>query len=598
MTQDTFKPASPPVFDRPVILERSPIWASIIIWLILGMTTAGITWAAWAKVEQVIPTTGKLEPQGSVVDVKAPTGGVVRQIHVEGGQLVTKGDLLITFDPTAPEADVESLKELRESLMRENQFFTTALNGQTVGPVGSDLESLTRLRANLISENQFLQAQVGGVATAGGGDDFDRNQEQLLAASRSEFNSRVAAASLQVQELREQLQQVEAQLPTAREQLRIARDQLERARDRVFQSQERVRKAEEQVRQSQDQIPTAREQLRTAEDSLQLNIEIRDRIQPLVEEGALSQLQFDRQQQEVLRGQAEVERLKAELLNRRNEVTAREAEVLNRENEVQQQRADVLSRENELEARKSEISRLENERDRLRVAIDRASQQRDNTAALSQKDILTKIAENQKRISEINAQLSRSKLENQKQIARLDGQLARAQQQLQYQELRAPVTGYVFDLEPNAEGYVATERDPNPLLKIVPDAQLEASVYIKNQDIALVLEALRKRKESGEQGVPVEINIEAFPATEFGKVEGILTSIGSDALAPTQERPYYAFPATIELNSQQFILQNNLQISLQSGMAVNANIKIGDRTVLQIFLNRLTRKTNSLETVK
>lgn len=670
------------VFDQPVILERSPIWSSIFIWLIIGMTTSGVAWAAWAKVDQAVPTTGKLEPQGAVVEVKPPTGGVVREIHVEGGELVRKGQLLLTLDPTASVADVESLKKQRDALKQENQFYIAALNGNTVGEAGSELENLTKLRANLISENQFLRAQLSGGTTAGNGGEFDLNQEQLLAASQQEYRSRVQAARLQVEELQKQLDQINNQLPTARGQLVVSRGQLEsaqrqletakrqlptaqnqvaiatqqlataqaqlqnarrqlpKAQAQLENARRQLPRAMQQLEVARRQIPTAQAQLATAKKSRDVNQSIMDRIQPVVAEGALSELQQERQAQEILRSEAEVSNREAELLsrqqqlaaqeaeiiNRQNEISAREAEVLRSENEVSAREAEVLRLRNEISAREAEvmrteneisgregevlrlqnevlsrqgeIERLTNEKQRINVAIARSREELQNTQALSQKDILSKIAENQKRISDINGQLSRSKLENDKRIAQIEGQLEKANLQLRYQEIKAPVSGYVFDLKPNAEDYVVVERMPEPLLKIVPNQELEASVYIQNKDVAMVLDALRKAKAEGEEGVPVEVNIEAFPATEYGTVNGMLTGVGSDVLPPEQTRPYYAFPATIELDSEKFLLNNGLQVELQSGMAVQANIKIGKRSVLQIFLSRMTNKARTIETVK
>ncbi len=649
---DTIKPT--PIFDQPVILERRPFWSSIFVWTIMGMTVFGVAWAAWAEIDQSVASAGKLEPAGGGVEVKAPTGGVVREIHVKSGDLVKQGDLLITFDPTAPEADVESLRQLRESLMRENQFYQAALNGNPVPGASAELQALVRLRSDLISENQFLEALVNGVASLGGSGAFDANQEQLLRASRSELDSRVRAARFQVQELQAQLSQTQQQIPSVRNQLNIAREQettaqasletakrqlpavqsrLEIARRQIPTAQARVEIARRQIPTAQArienarrQIPTARAQLETAQQALALNEDILSRIDPLVDQGALSKLQAQRQEQEVLNQEAqvanreaellsrqnEISALEAELLNRQNEVSALEAEVLNRENEVSALETEVLNRQNEILARQAELdrrreevvtrqaelTRLENEVQRLEAAIGRSEQQLENTQFASEKDIRTKIADNQKRISDIDSQFSKSLLENQKRIAQIDGQLARAQLELQYQELRAPVAGEVFDLQPNAPGFVV--RETEPLLKLVRDAKLEASVLIQNQDIALVLDALRKNQEEGKKGVPVEVMIEAFPATEFGTVNGILTSIGSDVLEPNPQKGqnFYAFPATIELDSEKFILDNGLQVRLHSGMAVQAKIKIGKRTVLQLFISRLTNQTRGLETVK
>ncbi|HEY9837927.1 MAG TPA: HlyD family efflux transporter periplasmic adaptor subunit, partial [Vampirovibrionales bacterium] len=301
---------------------------------------------------------------------------------------------------------------------------------------------------------------------------------------------------------------------------------------------------------------------------------------------------------EVLRSEDEIARREEELLRFENEIGARESEILRAENEIAAREGEILRLQNEVLSRSGEVDRLLSEQERLNVAMSRSRQEVQNTRAISQRDVLTRIAENQKRIADINGQLSRLKLENDKRISQIDGQLAKANLELQYQELKAPVDGYVFDLKPNSPGYVTLAQSPEPLLKIVPNNELEASVYIQNQDIAMVLDALRKSQEDGQAGVPVEISIEAFPATEYGTVRGVLTSIGSDVLPPDETRRFYAFPATITLDSEKFLLDNGLQVNLQSGMAVQGNIKIGKRSVLQIFLSRMTNKTRSIETVK
>jgi HlyD family secretion protein len=97
--------------------------------------------------------------------------------------------------------------------------------------------------------------------------------------------------------------------------------------------------------------------------------------------------------------------------------------------------------------------------------------------------------------------------------------------------------------------------------------------------------------------MPVDVRIDSFPFSEFGDVKGELEWIGSDALPPEQIRPYYTFPAKVKLN-QQFIVVNDKKVPLQSGMSISVNIKVRDRTVLSIFTDLFTRKTESLKNVR
>lgn len=472
-------------FDQPVILEQPAVWSRVVVWLLVAMTTSAFAWAAIAKIEEAVPATGKLEPQGSVKEIKAPTGGVVREIHVKDGQVVKKGELLVTFDPTAPEADIESLTKLKNSLLRENQFYTTAVSG--ISKDDGDLGSLTRLRAALIAENEFYQAQVNGLnVSQSTGGEFNSTQQQLLTNARAEYQSRVTDAQLRIRELEKQLSQTQAQLVTSKK-------------------------------------------------VVELNQQILDRIEPVAKEGAVSQLQYQRQQQEVLTRQAEVERLTGE-------------------------------------------------QQRIIVQMSQAKEQLENTISLSAKDIFTKIADNQKRIAEIDVDLVRFRLENKKKINEIDGQLSKAKLALQYQELRSPVNGVVFDLQANSQGFVANSSEP--ILRVVPNENLVASVYITNRDIGFV-----------QPGMATDVKIESFPESEFGSIKGKLVSVGSDALAPTQERPFYAFPAKIQLERQS-LLTNGRNLPLQSGMSVNCNIKVRKRTVLSIFLDMFDKKVSSLQNVR
>lgn len=628
----------PPPFEpdnQPILLERPSWWSHAFVWLIVSVTGSALLWAALAPMEQSVPATGKLEAEGAAKEVKAPNGGVVREIFVKDGERVTKGQLLITLDPTAAQADLDSLLKQRETLLRENQFYNAQVNGASTG--GSpEFQALTQSRSALIAENQYFKAQMNGAKVAGGGGEFFANQDGLLAASRSELKSRVEAARLQVQELQKQLDQVQvqlaagsAQLPMANTQLATAKDRLELAKVQFETAKAQLPRAQEQLQTAKAQLPRAIQQFETSKAQLPRALErattakallatdqaLLDKIKPVVAAGAISELQSRRQEQQVLTRQNDVAQSESEILTRQNEVTQSESEILRRRQEITASEAEVLRRYQEIAASKAEISnrqgevanreaevlktqaeieRLKGDQQRITVSIDRAKQQLKNTIDLSAKDIFTKIADNHKRIAEIDSQLARLRLDNKKRLDEIDSQIQKAKQAVQYQELRAPVDGMVFNLKPNSPGYVVRQIDAEPVLSIVPTDKLVAKIYLTNRDIGQIVDRLKKEKE-----LNVEVNVESFPSTEFGTVTGKLTSVGSDVLPPDpqEQRPYYAFPATIELQSQSLKVGDR-KIPLQSGMAINASIKVRNRTVLSIFTELFQKQVDDLKTVR
>jgi hypothetical protein len=102
----------------------------------------------------------------------------------------------------------------------------------------------------------------------------------------------------------------------------------------------------------------------------------------------------------------------------------------------------------------------------------------------------------------------------------------------------------------------------------VPDNSLVASVFVKDRDIGLVKE-----------GTNVAVRIASFPKSELGSIEGKVVWVGSDILPPTPQRPYYAFPARIQLNRPSLEM-NGQPVRIQSGMPVNGEIIVPDKLTL------------------
>jgi hemolysin D len=474
-------------FDQRVILQQTARWSHAILWGIVGVTTFSVLWAAFARVEEAVPAAGKLEPQGAVQEVQAPVNGVVHEVLVEDGDRVQQGDVLLRLDTRASDAQLVALRQVKDSLERENRFYRAQLGNIPIDSaemlnldLSPEMLTLTENRSTLLAENQLFASLLTG-NNAG---NFSPGQAFRLQALQSEANSRISAAQLEVAQFDRQLEE-------------------------------------------------SRIQLQAARSNLATNQAILSDITPLFEEGGIARLQYTRQEQEVTNSQAEVDRL----------VT---------------------------------------EQERLQFAIAQAQERLQNTVAISNTDILNRMADNDKRISEINSQINRVIVDNEKRIAELTSQISQAELNLQYQEIRAPINGIVFDLQAQTQGVVGNTVEP--VLKLVPSDELLARVFITNRDIGFV-----------SPGMQVDVRVDSFPFSEFGDIKGEVVWIGSDALPPDQFRQFYAFPATIRLDQQELIIRGN-SVPLQSGMSVSANIITRDRTVLSIFTDLFIRKVESVTT--
>ncbi|MFM9088287.1 MAG: HlyD family secretion protein [Cyanobium sp.] len=170
------------------------------------------------------------------------------------------------------------------------------------------------------------------------------------------------------------------------------------------------------------------------------------------------------------------------------------------------------------------------------------------------------------------------------ELADLRSRLTELAVNIRYQDLRSPGDGFVFDLKPKGAGFVAQTSEP--VMKIVPFSDLQAKIEINSSEIGFV-----------RVGKPVEISIDSFPSTDFGVLQGKLTSIGSDALPPDELKQVYRFPATVTLNSQQFRLSGGQILPLQVGMSLTANIKLRKVTYMQLLLGGFKDKADALRRI-
>ncbi|QUS61350.1 HlyD family efflux transporter periplasmic adaptor subunit [Synechocystis sp. PCC 7339] len=533
--------------EQAIVMRQSPMWARGIAIAIMGVTVVTVTWASIATIEQVIPATGQLKPIETVKDINAPLNGVVKEVLVENNRKVKKGEVLVIMDSSSTQAELTAAQNVRAKILQENAFYRTLLqNGLEGGALQRavtqlnlpwEVVALANNRAELINENELYRRQLG-LRTASGEGNLTSEQLSRLEMARFELGSRMTAAELEIRQIQKQLEQAGLQLRAERSQLR------------------------EDQKILAGLLGRNEAALAEAEKSLAIEAGIVDSMTPLLEEGALARLQVEKQQQS---------------LNDRTQQLIEQK--VNTVVEVDRQKQQI-------ESRQAEIQRLETEQVRLQSLISQAQARLANTSASTDKDIYDRLADNDKRLAEIDTQITKIIVDNDKRLTELNGQIERNKVNLGYQEITSPVDGVVFDLKATP-GYVTPPNQTEPLLKIIPADSLIAEVDVTNKDIGFV-----------RTGMPADVRIDSFPYSEFGGVDGEVEYVGSDALPPDQTYQYYRFPVRIKLDSQELVSQGR-EIPLQSGMSVTANIKVREkRTVMSIFTELFTKKIESLETVR
>ena len=159
-------------------------------------------------------------------------------------------------------------------------------------------------------------------------------------------------------------------------------------------------------------------------------------------------------------------------------------------------------------------------------------------------------------------------------LGQLQQEHTKARQKEKQTQLTAPVAGVVQQLAVHSIGGVVTSAQP--LMIIVPDSpSVTAEVTIANQDIGFV-----------NAGQIAEVKLETFPYTKYGTVKARVDIVTADAVTDEKRGSYY--PATLTL-SQKDMLIDGKRVSLNPGMNITAEIKTGQRRVIEYLLSPVQR---------
>ncbi|WP_027535391.1 HlyD family type I secretion periplasmic adaptor subunit [Bradyrhizobium sp. WSM3983] len=150
-----FLPAALEITESP----PSPIGRTIAFAL-MALVCAALAWSAWGTIDIVASATGKVVSSGRSKVVQPFETGVVRAIHVQDGQAVKSGDVLIELDPTVNAAERDHLQDdlvaERLNSARIRAALVAGENGSAdlVPPVDAD-------PVLVATQRQLLTSQVG-----------------------------------------------------------------------------------------------------------------------------------------------------------------------------------------------------------------------------------------------------------------------------------------------------------------------------------------------------------------------------------------------------------------------------------------------------
>ena len=187
-------------------------------------------------------------------------------------------------------------------------------------------------------------------------------------------------------------------------------------------------------------------------------------------------------------------------------------------------------------------------------------------------------------LEEVEAQLNKLKQESLREISELERQMVEVQDTITKEKLSAPIAGIVYGMIPSSAGYAASAGET--LVKVVPGGEIEAKIYITNQDVGFM-----------KPGMKAQIRVDAFPYTQFGSITGSLKSVGTLPLEPDQQNPMPRFPAYVKIDKD-YLEKDGEKYEISAGQSVQVNLVLRDKRVISLLTDAVQKALDSLTRIK
>ncbi|MFD0916456.1 HlyD family type I secretion periplasmic adaptor subunit [Pseudahrensia aquimaris] len=184
-------------------------------------------WAVLSPISSAVVAGGKIISTGNNKLVQHPDGGVVREILVRDGSQVKAGDLLLTLDRSAKQAELTRLMARQRTLLARKARYEAEQRGESViGPVSVPAtdDTLSNLRGGQgIIDEVAVQAQQQASPVL-------EEQRREFEAARNRLAAQLETIGRQIETFKEQKLGLEARLAGGQRLLALTERELSRVR--------------------------------------------------------------------------------------------------------------------------------------------------------------------------------------------------------------------------------------------------------------------------------------------------------------------------------------------------------------------------------
>ena len=199
-------------------LDQPLFVAKLFSGFIVSSSTIGLIWLGTAKTDQIIQSNGFLEPKDRLRSVKIPEKGIIDELFIKEGELVKKGQVLLSLDTdlleinsntTSNAVDIKNqiLEEKEIELKKTREIFNIKID-ETKKSFEIEKDILHKMASivkdGAISEMQYLEKRIELIKLQSQLDEFNLDKLRKI----SLIQQSIKDLRMQVNDLQSKLSEI------------------------------------------------------------------------------------------------------------------------------------------------------------------------------------------------------------------------------------------------------------------------------------------------------------------------------------------------------------------------------------------------------
>lgn len=231
--------------SEEAVIEQEPTRARNLLYGVLATLVLLVVWSAVASIDTVTRGPGKVIPSSQVQIIGSQDGGIIQEILVSEGEVVTEGQILLRLDRTRSEASLgENQAEVRGLEIRARRL-DALVSGRDFVPD----EAMLRFAPQVVAEEM-----------------------ELFETSNAELAAQEVIAQRQKRQREEELEELTAKRDQLIKETTLARNELEVTRPLVASgaaSQVEILRLEREVNRASGELKQVRAGIRRSEAAIE-----------------------------------------------------------------------------------------------------------------------------------------------------------------------------------------------------------------------------------------------------------------------------------------------------------------------------------------